>query len=101
MVITEQLSDTQLVARRSSIQGFFGNISNPHLALNYLKEIFCFVPMALALQLQKSGQYLAALDWFQTVYAYHLAGNERKIYRGCFWKNPSPPSSSATRITSS
>ena len=40
------------------------------------------MPMALALQLQKSGQYLAALDWFQTVYAYHLASNERKLYHG-------------------
>ena len=40
------------------------------------------MPMALALQLQRSGQYLAALDWIETVYTDHLALNERKIYRG-------------------
>jgi len=82
LVITEQLSDTQLSARRVFIQGFFNGITNPHLAPNYVKEILYFVPLALALQLQRSGQYLAALDWFQTVYAYHLSGNERKLYYG-------------------
>ncbi|MDQ3829140.1 MAG: hypothetical protein M3361_07485, partial [Candidatus Tectomicrobia bacterium] len=82
LVITEQLSDTQLVARRSFIETFFSGITNPHLAPNYLKEIFYFVPMALALQLQKSRQYLVALDWIETVYTDHLALNERKIYRG-------------------
>jgi hypothetical protein len=82
LVITEQLSDTELVARRNFIQSFFSGITDPHLAPNYLKEIFYFVPMALALQLQKSGQYLAALDWIETIYADHLALNERKIYHG-------------------
>lgn len=82
LVITEQLSDTQLVARHSFIQSFFSSITNPHLAPTSLKELFYFVPMALALQLQKSGQYLAALDWIETIYADHLAVNERKIYRG-------------------
>jgi hypothetical protein len=84
LVITEQLSDTQLGARRSFIQDFFSSkgITNPHPAPNYLKEICYFVPMALALQLQKSGQYLAALDWIETVYTDHLALNERKIYHG-------------------
>jgi hypothetical protein len=84
LVITEQLSDTQLVNRRSLIAHIFieGGITNPHEAPNYLKEILYFVPMALALQLQKSGQYLAALDWIETAYTDHLALNERKIYRG-------------------
>ena len=47
-----------------------------------MKEIFYFVPMALALQLQKSGQYLAALNWFRSVYAHDLKSDERKIYHG-------------------
>jgi hypothetical protein len=80
--ITDQLSDAQLIARRSFIRTQFGSIANPHLAPNYLKEMFYFVPMALALQLQRSGQYLTALDWFQTVYAYHLSGDDRKLYYG-------------------
>jgi hypothetical protein len=81
-VITEQLSDTELGERRDDIQDFFSGITDPHEAPDYLKEIFYFVPMALALQLQKSGQYLAALDWIETVYTDHLAINERKIYHG-------------------
>jgi hypothetical protein len=52
----------------------------------YLKEVFYFVPMQLAMQLQKSGEYLAALDWYQTVYAYNVLDkpstlkDDRKIY---------------------
>ena len=38
--------------------------------------------MALALQLQSAGHYLAALDWYQTVYAFNLPLANRKIYRG-------------------
>jgi hypothetical protein len=48
----------------------------------YLEELFYFVPMQIALQLQRSGQHLAALDWFQTVYAYNLPLAQRKIYFG-------------------
>jgi hypothetical protein len=82
-VITEQLTDTQLATtRRLLITGLFGSITNPSLAPNYLQEIFYFVPMALALQLQKSGQYLVALDWIETFYTDHFAAADRKIYLG-------------------
>jgi hypothetical protein len=57
----------------------------------YLREIFFFVPIALALQLQRSGQYLAALDWFQAVYAYDLPLHERKIYYGLTLENDLTP----------
>jgi hypothetical protein len=82
LAITEQFSDSQLATRQSLIQGFFSGITAPHLAPSYLQEIFYFVPMALALQLQKASQYLAALDWFRSIYAYHLTGSARKIYYG-------------------
>ena len=49
-----------------------GTFATPHQAPNYLAEVFYFVPLLCALQLQRSGEYVAALDWFQTVYAYHL-----------------------------
>src|SRR5207244_3580062 len=45
-------------------------------------EAFYFVPVQIALQLQKSGQYQAALDWFRLVYDYTLpTGNpgERRL----------------------
>ena len=40
------------------------------------------MPLALALQLQRSGQYLVALDWIETFYTDHFAADERKIYHG-------------------
>ena len=84
VILADQLTDVQLVARRGLSTSFFNSLSppNPHKVKNYVKEIFYFVPMALALQLQKSGQYLAALNWFRSVYAYDLKSDERKIYRG-------------------
>ncbi|WP_019501043.1 OmpL47-type beta-barrel domain-containing protein [Pseudanabaena sp. PCC 6802] len=80
--ITDQLSETELIQRQTLIQGLFGMVTNPYQASKYLWEVFYFVPMALGLQLQKSSQYLASLDWLQTVYAYNLPVNQRKIYRG-------------------
>jgi len=82
LVITEQLTDAQLAARRKFIGDHFTGITTPSQAPNYLQEIFYFVPLAVALQLQKAGQFLVALDWIETVYADHLAAAERKIYRG-------------------
>jgi hypothetical protein len=49
---------------------------------SHLKEVYFFVPMLLALSLQEKGHFLAALDWYQTVYAYELPPGERKIYYG-------------------
>jgi len=48
---------------------------------NYIHEIFYTVPLFLAQQLQQAGAHLAALDWFQRVYAYSLQPGDRKIYR--------------------
>ncbi|MCA1702140.1 MAG: hypothetical protein LC808_02265 [Actinobacteria bacterium] len=83
LTITEQLTDSELGARRDFIRDkLFSGITDPTKAPNYLQEVFFFVPMALALQLQRSGQYLAALDWIETFYTDHLAAGERKIYHG-------------------
>lgn len=82
LVITEQLSDSQLAERRQFIRQLFGDADRPERAPAYLQEIFHFVPLALALQLQKSGQHLTALDWIETFYTDHLAPADRKIYRG-------------------
>ena len=86
LVITEQLTDSQLAGRRNFIPTLYGpsnnRITNPFLAPNYVQEIFFFVPLALALQLQKSGQYLAAIDWIETFYTDHFALDKRKIYYG-------------------
>src|SRR5262249_50451668 len=45
-------------------------------------EAYYFVPVQLALGLQQSGDYVAALDWFRTVYDYVAPIPQRKIYYG-------------------
>lgn len=86
--LTSQLTKEQLRKRRARSQeelepyvdserGGLKPNTPPHL-----KEVYYFVPMFLAQSLQKKGKYLAALDWFQTVYAYELPPHERKIYYG-------------------
>ncbi|NOT56073.1 MAG: hypothetical protein HOP18_15855 [Deltaproteobacteria bacterium] len=81
--ITDQLSETELKKRKALIQEVFA-ANQPGLQSNltYLEEAYYFVPMLLARQLQQQGQYLTALDWFQTVYAYNLPADQRKIYFG-------------------
>jgi hypothetical protein len=87
VILADQLSDAQLAKRRSDMAAFFTS-TNPHQVANYVKEIYYFVPMALAVQLQKSGQYLAALNWFRSVYAHDLKSDERKIYHGLALETP-------------
>lgn len=88
--ITDQLPDPYV--QNKMVEKLFGGIKDPHDAPLYLKEAFYFVPMYLALQLQKSRQYTAALDWFRTVYAYNLPLQERKIYHGLELESSIPSS---------
>jgi hypothetical protein len=74
--------DVDLAQRKALVAELFGHIVQPHQEANYLREIFWLVPMALALQFQRAGHYLIALDWYQTVYAFNLPPSSRKIYRG-------------------
>jgi hypothetical protein len=78
-VITDELD---LIERKSLVTTLFAGMTEPHKEANYLREVFWLVPVALALQLQKAGHFLAALDWYQTVYAFNLPPPNRKIYRG-------------------
>ncbi|MGL5860855.1 MAG: hypothetical protein ACRCY9_06340, partial [Phycicoccus sp.] len=54
-----------------------GGTPHPHQL-----ELFWLVPVAIAAKVQESGHFQAALDWYQTVYAYHLPGDVRRIYHG-------------------
>jgi len=82
-VITEEMTDVELAASSIFLHDeIYNGITEPSLAPVYVQEIFYFVPMALALQLQRAGQYLVALDWIETFYTDHLISSERKIYRG-------------------
>ena len=71
-------------ARADDVKSAFDNNAGfPASLLEYLEEAYFFVPMHLALQLQRSGEYEAALGWFRTVYDYALKDpSARKIYYG-------------------
>lgn len=47
-----------------------------------IEEAYYFGPIFIAQQLQKSGNYIQALDWFKNVYDYTVAEANRKIYHG-------------------
>jgi hypothetical protein len=81
-VLREDLSDKELADLQTLCKTLFGTLTNPHLVAKEVKEVFYFVPLLCALQLQRAGEYVAALDWFQRMYAYHLPPDKRKIYHG-------------------
>jgi hypothetical protein len=56
----------------------------------WLFETFFAVPMLIAGRLHAAGQYLAALDWYQTVFAYNLPQHQRKIYYGLVAEHNTP-----------
>ncbi len=81
--IPGRLSDDASAIRRQLIaDAFKENQDGPASLLTYFQEAYYFVPVYLALQLQRRGQYLAAIDWFRTVYDYTLPKGKRKIYDG-------------------
>lgn len=85
IILTDQHTEETLGKLQKLCYDIANSYSNQSIP-NYIQEIFYGAPLQLAWQLQKSGAYLAALDWFQTVYAYNLANksdtpfDERKIY---------------------
>jgi hypothetical protein len=81
-LLTDQMSDAELVTRQQLVTSLFGSITDPNNIPQSLREVFWLVPIALALRLQEERHYLAALDWFQTVYAFNLPPENRKVYRG-------------------
>jgi hypothetical protein len=83
--ITDQLSADELQKKRQAIATWYpenddGGGSGSTLC--YLDEAYYYVPVQLALQLQKRGFYEEALDWFRTVYDYSAPAAVRKIYYG-------------------
>jgi len=73
----------------SLIQVWNKNSGKTRINQTLVTEAFFFVPLAIALQLQRSGDYLAALDWFRSIYDYSLPSTSREIYPG-LEPNPSP-----------
>ena len=87
LVLNDQLDEQGLLQLQQLVMGVFTQSKPPINSLGatpvYLQEVFYFVPLHLALQLQHSGQFEAALHWLRTIYAYEWpATAKRKIYYG-------------------
>jgi hypothetical protein len=81
--LSGQLSSKDLQLRKALIQkAFTANQNGPASNLAYLHEAYLFVAVQLALGLQRTGEYSAALDWLRTVYDYTAPPATRKIYHG-------------------
>lgn len=73
--LTDERTDEELVALQTT-NATFNPVRQHH------RELFWLVPVVLAQKLQESRQFQAALDWYRTVYAFHLPPENRRIYRG-------------------
>lgn len=81
--IPSRLTTPELQIRRTLIENIFSyNEGAPRSNFAYLQEAYYFLPLHLALELQKSGHYEAALDLIRTIYDYAAPRETRKIYYG-------------------
>ena len=76
-------SMTALQGRRANIKKVYQDNKGASASiLAVLAEAYRLVPQQFALNLQPSGEYVAALDWFVTVYDYRAPQGERYIDYG-------------------
>ncbi len=72
-----------LQGRRTQIEKvYLDNKGASGSILAVLAEAYRLVPLQLGLNMQSSGEYVAALDWFLTVYDYRAAQGSRYIDYG-------------------
>lgn len=50
--------------------------------MTYLEEAYCFVPLLIAQNLQRSVEFQAALDWYRSLYDYTAPNEERWVLDG-------------------
>jgi hypothetical protein len=81
--IRSNYSEAELTLRKGLIRSVFKlhEKARPWI-ITYQEEAFYFLPVYIALQLQRTGFYQEAADWFRTVYDFNRPPAERKIYYG-------------------
>ncbi|MGW0631176.1 Tc toxin subunit A-related protein [Streptomyces sp. NPDC002758] len=79
--ILDDTVSTRTCAQRSR-QAWQDNAAAPATIRRYLEEAFHDLPIAIALALQDSQDYLHALDWFRLVYDYTQPFDRRKTDYG-------------------
>ena len=88
VTLTEHLTNAELAARQGLCITLVERAQGPtpftaeEQIPQHIREIFWLVPVAAARKLHAAAQYVAALDWFRTVFAYHLPPDRRLIYYG-------------------
>ena len=72
--IIEKMTQRELQFRKVRIQEIFLGQYKKGLESRfvYLEEAYYFVPILIAISLQKKGYFIAALNWFQTVFDYTI-----------------------------
>jgi|GEM_PF-746717 len=81
--ISDEVSSDDLQRNRRNVSRWaVEDNSDLQNTAEVVKEAFYFVPVTIALQLQRSGHYASALDWLRSAYDYTLEVDKRKIYYG-------------------
>ncbi len=81
--VPTHLNVAELQARRQSIRSVYQkNAASSETLLTYLREAYRLVPQQLGLCCQASDEFVAALDWFSTVYDYRAPLADRYIDYG-------------------
>jgi hypothetical protein len=84
LALDDRLSDAQLAKYAQAQPAVFAAVSATAMAdaPTWLLEATYLVPLQIGLSLQRAGQYLAALDWLRTVYAYDQGPDARVVFHG-------------------
>lgn len=81
--IRSNYSEVELTKRIGFIRRVFQSHEDARPWIKtYQEEAFYFLPVYLALQLQRNGFYQEAADWLRSVYDFNRPLNGRKIYYG-------------------
>jgi Tc toxin complex TcA C-terminal TcB-binding domain len=89
----------QLQHSKSSLSNYYSQSPTNWTIVAYLWEAWYFVPVQIALSLQKCGQFESALDWYRVAYAYDLplttgpgglSDNQRAVFYGLGMESANP-----------
>jgi hypothetical protein len=81
-IIPSRLEGTATQVRRYVITVALISESEGGTNRTFAEDAYFFVPLAIADALQRAGEYVAALDWYRTVYDYTAPLGLRKLYYG-------------------
>jgi hypothetical protein len=80
--LTDQRTNQGLADLRQTCSNLVPGLTAEKDIPQHVREVFWLVPMAVARKLRDSGNFQAALDWYRTVFAFQLPGDQRLIYAG-------------------